>query len=81
MTEGVHGHVHIHVIHAEAVVRPSMDGEAAAESISLVINRPVHLCTQRRRQTIGGHHGAEHAELGDGAAQLLGGFFRDPAWE
>src|SRR5262249_52819191 len=45
MAEGVHGHVHIHVIHAEAVVCPAMDGQAAAESIGLGINRPVHLRT------------------------------------
>src|SRR5262249_10264270 len=45
MAQGVYGYVHIHMIHAEAVVRPAMDGQAAAESIRLGINRPVHLRT------------------------------------
>ena len=76
MAQGVHGHVHIHVIHAEAVVRAAMDGQAAAEPIGLGINRPVHLRTQRRRQAIGGHHRAEHAEFGHGAPEFFGGFFR-----
>ena len=67
MAQCVHRDIHVHMIHAEAVVRSAMNGQAAAEPIGLGVNRPVHLCAQRLRQAVGGHHSAEHAEFGHGA--------------
>ena len=81
MAQGVDGYVHVHMVHTEAVVRPAVDGQAAAEPIGLGINRPVCLRTQRLRETVGRHHRAEHAEFGYGAPELLGRFLRVLHWD
>ena len=76
MTEGMHRHVHVHMIHAEAVMRAAVDRQAATELVGLFVNRPVHLGAERVSETIRRHHRAQHAELGDGTAQFLRCFLR-----
>ena len=76
MSEGVHRHVHVHMVHAEAIVSAAVHGEAATELVGLLVNRPELFCTQKLSEPIGRHHRSKHAQFGDRAVQFLGGFFR-----
>ena len=75
MTQCVHRHIHIHMIHAEAIMGSAVDGETASEPVGFFINWPVHFRSERMSQAVRRHHGAEHAKFGDGAAQLTGKSF------
>ena len=61
MSEGVHRHVHVHVVHPEAIVGAAVHGETAAEPVGLFVHGPKLFRAQRLSQAVGWHHRAEHA--------------------